>query len=158
MLEANARGFFPYTPAINLLQGLRVAVDMLNEEGLDAVFTRHHRAGAATRAAVRRWGFETQCSDEGAHSPVLTAVRLPEGVSADGLRDTILDRCNMSLGNGLGQLEDRVFRIGHLGEFNDTLLLGTIAAIEAAMDHAGVAHQAGGIGAAINVLNGRAGT
>ena len=158
MLEANARGFFPYTPAINLLQGLRVAVDMLNEEGLDAVFARHRRGAAATRAAVRHWGFETQCRDEAAHSPVLTAVRLPEGVSADGLRDVILDRCNMSLGNGLGQLEDRVFRIGHLGEFNDTLLLGTIAAIEAAMDHAGVAHQAGGVGAAISVLNGRART
>ncbi|WP_041391709.1 pyridoxal-phosphate-dependent aminotransferase family protein [Sphingobium sp. SYK-6] len=154
MLEANRRGFFPYTPAINLLQGLRVAIEMLNEEGLDAVFARHRRAAAATRAAVARWGFETQCSDATAHSPVLTAVRMPEGVSADAVRDHALERCNMSLGNGLGQLDDRVFRIGHLGDFSEPLLLGTIAGIEAALGYAGVAHRRGGTEAAIAALSG----
>jgi len=152
MLEAGKRGSFPYTPAINLLQGLRVAIDMLNREGLDAVFARHERAAAATRAAVRHWGFEIQCQDESAHSPIVTGVRMPDGVSADGFRQVLLDRCNMSLGNGLGQLTDKVIRIGHLGDFNDPLLLGTIGGIEAALSYAGVPHRRGGVEAAIEVL------
>ncbi|MCW2365606.1 alanine-glyoxylate transaminase/serine-glyoxylate transaminase/serine-pyruvate transaminase [Sphingobium sp. B7D2B] len=156
MLEANGRGFFPYTPAINLLQGLREAIAMMQEEGLDAVFARHQRAAQATRAAVAQWGFETQCRDAAAHSPVLTAVRMPDGISADAVREAALERCNMSLGNGLGQLDDRVFRIGHLGDFSDALVLGTIAATEAALAFAGVPYRAGGTEAAIAVLTGRA--
>jgi Serine-pyruvate aminotransferase/archaeal aspartate aminotransferase len=155
MLDANARGFFPYTPAINLLQGLREAIAMLQEEGLDAVFARHRRAAAATRAAVAQWGFETQCRDAAAHSPVLTAVRMPDGVSADAVRESALERCNMSLGNGLGQLDDKVFRIGHLGDFSDALVLGTIAATEAAFAFAGVSHRTGGTEAAIALLTGQ---
>ncbi|MCW2337209.1 alanine-glyoxylate transaminase/serine-glyoxylate transaminase/serine-pyruvate transaminase [Sphingobium sp. B2D3A] len=156
MLEAYARGFFPYTPAINLLQGLCEAIAMMQEEGLDAVFARHQRAAQATRAAVAQWGFETQCRDAAAHSPVLTAVRMPDGLSADAVREAALERCNMSLGNGLGQLDDRVFRIGHLGDFSDALVLGTVAATEAALAFAGVPCRAGGTEAAIAVLTGQA--
>ncbi|MCW3837624.1 pyridoxal-phosphate-dependent aminotransferase family protein [Sphingomonas canadensis] len=154
MLAFNRDGFFPYTPATNLLQGLKVAIDMLEEEGLDAVFARHERAGRATRAAVRHWGFEVQCIDASADSPVLTGVRMPEGHSADALRAAILERSNMSLGSGLGQLADKVFRIGHVGDFSDPATLGTIAAIEAAMRATGVPHRSGGTEAAIEVLAG----
>lgn len=143
MIAANANGFFPYTPATNLLQGLKVALRMLLEEGMDNVFARHNRAAQATRAAVHHWGFETQCRIEGEHSSSLTAVRLPEGHSADSLRAEILARCNMSLGNGLGQLADKVFRIGHLGDFNETTVTGVITGIEMGLAARGIPHQPG---------------
>ena len=152
MLAFNRDGFFPYTPATNLLRGLKVAMDMLDEERPDAVFARHERAARATRAAVQHWGFEIQCTDPAAHSPVLTAVRLPEDHSADALRAEILDRGNMSLGSGLGRLADRVFRIGHIGDFCDPETLGTIAAIECGLRAAKVPHRSGGTEAAIAVL------
>ncbi|WP_423603486.1 pyridoxal-phosphate-dependent aminotransferase family protein [Sphingomonas sp. MS122] len=151
-LAANDSGAFPYTPATNLLQGLKVAIGMLNEEGLEAVFRRHRRAAEATRAAVRHWGFEPQCRHDQAHSPVLTAVRMPQGISADAVRRAALERCNMSLGGGLGQLADRIFRIGHLGDFSAAETLGTLAAIELSLRHAGIPHRSGGIEAAVAVL------
>ena len=150
--SANRSGFFPYTPATNLLQGLKVAIEMLTEEGLEAVFERHRCAAAATRAAVAHWGFELQSRDPAAHSPAITAVRVPDGMSADALRRTVLDRCNMSLGNGLGPLADRVFRIGHLGDFSEPATLGTLAAIEASLAREGIAHRPGGVEAAIASL------
>jgi len=157
MLAANRTGYFPYTPATNLLQGLRVALRMLLDEGLDAVFTRHRRAAEATRAAVGHWGFETQCRTEAEHSASLTAVRLPEGHSADALRAEILRRSNMSLGNGLGQLADRVFRIGHLGDFNETTVTGVIAAIEMGLAARGIPHRPGAALAAQTRLLGNTG-
>jgi alanine-glyoxylate transaminase / serine-glyoxylate transaminase / serine-pyruvate transaminase len=156
MLAANEKGFFPYTPATNLLQGLKVAIDMLHEEGLEAVFARHDRAAAATRAAVRHWGFEIQCRNEAEYSSALTAVRLPEGHSADALRAEILAASNMSLGNGLGPLADRVFRIGHLGDFNPGMLLGTIANVEMGLAARGIPHRSGGVEAALRTLQGNA--
>ncbi len=157
MLAANANGFFPYTPATNLLQGLRVAIELLQDEGLDAVFARHQRAAAATRACVEGWGFEVQCADPRAHSASLTAVRLPAGVSADRLRADILARCNMSLGNGLGPLADKVFRIGHLGDFGDTAVLGTLAGIELGLRARSIPFGSGGLEAAAASLTGNAG-
>jgi alanine-glyoxylate transaminase/serine-glyoxylate transaminase/serine-pyruvate transaminase len=154
MISANAGGFFPYTPATNMLQGLKVALDLLQAEGLDAVFARHARAADATRAAVRHWGFETQCNREGEHSASLTAVRLPEGHSADRLRADILARSNMSLGNGLGPLADRVFRIGHLGDFHDLSVTGTLAGVEMGLAACGIPHRSGGVEAAMQRLLG----
>jgi alanine-glyoxylate transaminase/serine-glyoxylate transaminase/serine-pyruvate transaminase len=156
MLAANARGYFPSTPATNLLYGLDAALDMLFEEGLDAVIARHHRLAEATRRAVRHWGLEIQCAEPRHESPVLTAVRLPEGHSADSLRATILERFNMSLGNGLGRLSDRVFRIGHLGEFGDLQLIGTLGGVEMGLAAAGVPHRPGGVQAAMAYLAGNA--
>jgi alanine-glyoxylate transaminase/serine-glyoxylate transaminase/serine-pyruvate transaminase len=156
MLAANATGYFPYTPATNLLYGLDAAVDMLLEEGLENVFARHDRHAEATRRCVRHWGFEIQCADPRHHSSSLTAVRLPEGQSANALRATILDKFNMSLGNGLGQLNDRVFRIGHLGDFGDLQLVGTLGGVEMGLRAAGVPHKAGGVGAAMEYLSGNA--
>ena len=156
MLKANETGYFPYTPSTNLLQGLKVALDMLHEEGLDNVFARHNRAAAATRAAVRHWGFDIQCRVESEYSAALTAVRLPEGHSADALRREILDTSNMSLGNGLGPLADRVFRIGHLGEFNHLKVSGTLAGIDMELKARGIPHRAGGVEAAMAVLSGNA--
>ena len=154
MLEANAGFYFPFTPATNLLRGLQEALAMLEEEGLENVFARHTRHGEATRAAVRAWGFEVQCQEPRDYSGSLTAVRLPDGHSADGLRALILRRFNMSLGNGLGILKDRVFRIGHLGDFNDLSLLGTLGGVEMGLRLAGVPHAAGGVDAAMAVLAG----
>ncbi len=153
---ANANGFFPYTPATNMIQGLRVALDLLAEEGMDEVFARHKRAAAATRAAVAHWGLETQCIVESEHSPALTAVRLPDGHSADALRAEILERSNMSLGNGLGKLADRVFRIGHLGDFNDIAVTGVIAGVEAGLAARDIPHEPGGVEAALRSLAGNA--
>ena len=157
MIAANATGFFPYTPSTNLLQGLRVAIEMLHAEDLDRVFARHDRAAEATRRCVRHWGFEIQCRDPARHSSSLTAVRLPEGHSADALRAEILARCNMSLGNGLGPLADRVFRIGHLGDFNDPALTGTLAGVEMGLAACGVPYRPGGVEAAMGYLAGNAG-
>lgn len=152
MLAANGTGFFPYTPATNLLYGLVEAVKMLHEEGLENVFARHKRHGEATRIAVQAWGLETLCRNPDHYSGVLTAVMMPEGHSADALRKVIHERLNMSLGNGLGRLKDRVFRIGHLGDFNDLMLGGTLAGVEMGLSLAGVPHQEGGVQAALRHL------
>jgi alanine-glyoxylate transaminase/serine-glyoxylate transaminase/serine-pyruvate transaminase len=156
MLAANATGFFPYTPATNLLYGLDTAVKMLLEEGLGNVFARHDRLAEATRRAVRTWGLEIQCLDSRHYSSALTAVRLPDGHDADALRATILDKSNMSLGNGLGMLKGRVFRIGHLGDFGPLSLIGTLGGVEMGLRQAGVPHRAGGVQAAIDYLAGNA--
>ncbi|HYZ30867.1 MAG TPA: aminotransferase class V-fold PLP-dependent enzyme [Crenalkalicoccus sp.] len=156
MLKANQRGYFPYTPATNLLYGLDAALDMLAEQGLENVFARHQRHAEATRRAIRHWGLETQCAVPADHSGSLTAVRLPEGHSADALRATILERFNMSLGNGLGPLADRVFRIGHLGDFGDLQLVGTLGGVEMGLAAAGVPHRPGGVQAAMEHLRGNA--
>ena len=152
MLAANADGWFPFTPATNLLQGLREALAMLEEEGLENVFSRHARHAAATRAAVVAWGLEVQCAEPRDYSGSLTAVRLPEGHSADALRGLILRRFNMSLGNGLGILKDRVFRIGHLGDLSDLTLVGTLGGVEMGLRLAGIPHRPGGVAAALAVL------
>ncbi|MCB4824449.1 pyridoxal-phosphate-dependent aminotransferase family protein [Roseicella aerolata] len=156
MLAANATGYFPYTPATNLLYGLDAAVDMLLEEGLDEVFARHDRFAEATRRAVRAWGLEIQCEEPRHYSSSLTAVRLPEGHSANALRGVILEKFNMSLGNGLGRLNDRVFRIGHLGDFGPLALIGTLGGVEMGLAASGVPHKAGGVQAAMAYLNGNA--
>jgi alanine-glyoxylate transaminase/serine-glyoxylate transaminase/serine-pyruvate transaminase len=156
MLGPNANGYFPYTPATNLLYGLREALAMLQEEGLAAVFARHQRHAAAARAAVRAWGLEILCLDQREYSPVLTAVLLPEGHDADRLRGVISDHYDMSLGAGLGKMKGRVFRIGHLGDFNDLMLMGTLAGVEMGLRVAGVPHRRGGVDAAMDVLTGRA--
>jgi len=152
MIEANKRGYFPYTPSTNLLFGLAEAIDMLNEEGLENVFARHHRHAAATRKAVVSWGLEVQCQVEAECSPVLTAVRVPENCDADNLRSKILEHCNTSLGNGLSKVQGKVFRIGHLGDINDVTLLGTLAGIEMGLHLADVPHQSGGVQAAMDYL------
>ena len=156
MLDANKTGFFPYTPGTNLLFGLNEAVKMLLEEGLPNVFARHDRHAEATRRAVRAWGLEVQCAEPRHYSSALTAVRMPEGHSADALRATILEKFNMSLGNGLGPLKDVVFRIGHLGDFGDLQLLGTLGGVEMGLRAAGVPHRPGGVQAAIDYLAGNA--
>jgi alanine-glyoxylate transaminase/serine-glyoxylate transaminase/serine-pyruvate transaminase len=156
MLEANKTGYFPYTPGTNLLFGLNEAVKMLLEEGLANVFARHDRHAEATRRAVRSWGLEVQCADPRHYSSSLTAVRVPEGHSADTLRSTILDKYNMSLGNGLGILKDRVFRIGHLGDFGDLQLIGALGGVEMGLRTAGVPHKSGGVQAALDYLAGNA--
>jgi alanine-glyoxylate transaminase/serine-glyoxylate transaminase/serine-pyruvate transaminase len=155
MLAPNANGFFPYTPATNLLYGLREANDMLLEEGLSNVFARHHRFAAATRAAVQGWGLEVLALDPREQSPVLTAVLMPEGHDADTLRQVISERFDMSLGAGLGKLKGRIFRIGHLGDFNDLMLMGTLAGVEMGLTAAGIPHRRGGVQAAMDVLGGR---
>jgi alanine-glyoxylate transaminase / serine-glyoxylate transaminase / serine-pyruvate transaminase len=138
IIEANRAGFWPYTPPTNLLFGLREAVAMLQEEGLENVIARHRRHAAATRAAVQGWGLEVLCLDEREHSPVLTAVLTPEGVDADEVRRVILERFDMSLGAGLGKVAAKVFRIGHLGNFNDLMLAGTLCGVEMGLRIAGV--------------------
>ena len=152
MLGPNETGFFPYTPATNLLYGLAEAIDMLREEGLGNVFRRHDRHAEATRRAVRAWGLEVWCRRPEEYSSSLTAVRVPEGHSADALRRTILETFDMSLGNGLGRLADSVFRIGHLGAFNDLMLAGTLSGIEMGLRLAGVPYRRGGVDAALASL------
>ncbi|MFE3942293.1 pyridoxal-phosphate-dependent aminotransferase family protein [Streptomyces sp. NPDC059118] len=152
VIEANRRGSFPYTPATNLLYGLAEALDMLAAEGLPQVYARHARHAAATRAAVRGWGLEVLCADEREHSGSLTAVLMPDGHDADKVRGVILDRYDMSLGAGLGRLTGRVFRIGHLGHFNDLTLAGTLAGVQLGLEIAGVPVDPAGLGAALDVL------
>ena len=152
MLKPNQSGFFPYTPATNLLYGLREALRMLQEEGLDAVFARHARHGEAARRAVQAWGLDLQCLDPQEYSSSLTAVRMPEGHDADAFRKIVLERFNLSLGNGLGKVQGRVFRIGHLGDFNDLMLVGTLGGIEMGLGLAGVPHKKGGVQAALDLL------
>jgi alanine-glyoxylate transaminase / serine-glyoxylate transaminase / serine-pyruvate transaminase len=152
MAAMNASGYFPYTPATNMLYGLNEAVAMLHEEGLDNVFARHIRHGRATRAAVRAWGLDVLCNRQGQESGVLTAVMMPEGHSADQFRKTVLETFDISLGNGLSKVADRVFRIGHLGDFNDAMLMGTLSGIEMALAKAQIPHSKGGTQAAMAVL------
>jgi len=152
MLEHNRTGFFPYTPATNLLYGLREALRMLQEEGLPNVFRRHERHAEATRAAVRAWGLDIVCEEPLEYSSSLTGVFTPEGHSADQLRKIILENFDMSLGSGLGKLAGKVFRIGHLGSFNDLMLAGTLSGIELGLRLAGVPHKDGGVMAALNIL------
>jgi alanine-glyoxylate transaminase/serine-glyoxylate transaminase/serine-pyruvate transaminase len=152
MLKPNANGFFPYTPATTLIYGLREAITMLLEEGLDNVFARHQRLGAATRAAVRGWGLEVLCLEPAEYSPVLTAVLMPPGHDADAFRKVVLEHFNMSLGTGLAKLAGKVFRIGHLGECNDLILLGALTGVEMGFAAAGVPHRAGGVAAAMREL------
>ncbi|MFF1628978.1 pyridoxal-phosphate-dependent aminotransferase family protein [Streptomyces sp. NPDC058272] len=152
ILEANQRGYWPYTPATNMLYGLREALLMLEEEGLPAVFARHDRHAGATRAAVRGWGLEVLCADEREYSSVLTAVLLGAEHDADKVRQIILDRFDMSLGTGLSKLAGRVFRIGHLGHFNDLTLAGTLAGVQMGLELAGVAIDPGGLSAALELL------
>ena len=152
MLAINPTGYFPYTPATNLLYGLHEALEMLFEEGLDNVFARHRRHGEATRAAMNAWGLEILCRDPAQYSNVLTAVVMPEGHSADAFRRTVLKHFNMSLGQGLSKLSDKVFRIGHLGYFNDLTLCGTLAGIEMGFELAGVPYEKGGVQAAMASL------
>ena len=156
MIASNATGYFPYTPATNMLYALDTALDMLEAEGLQNVFARHDRHAEATRRAVRAWGLEVQCAEPRHYSSALTAVRLPEGHSANGLRTAILERFNMSLGNGLGRLNDRVFRVGHLGDFNDLALMGTLSGVEMGLRVAGVPHEPVGARAAMDYLSGNA--
>ena len=152
MLAANKTGFFPSSPATNLLYGLRESLRLLEEEGLDNVFARHWRHGEATRRAVRTWGLEILCLNPEEFSPVLTAVVMPGDQGADAFRATVLEKFNMSLGNGLDKLKDRVFRIGHLGDFNDLMLIGTLCGIEMGFAAAGVTAKKGGVSAAMDYL------
>ena len=151
-IEANKSGSFPYTPATNLLYGLKEAINMLHEEGLDNVFKRHEKHALATRAAVQAWGFENVCKEEKDFSNVLTAVMLPENHNADNLRRIILENLNMSLGGGLSKLAGKVFRIGHLGDFNDLMLMGTLNGLEMGFEMAGIPYQKGGISKATAIL------
>ena len=151
-IEANKSGSFPYTPATNLLYGLKEAINMLHEEGLDNVFKRHEKHALATRAAVQAWGFENVCKEEKDFSNVLTAVMLPENHNADNLRKIILENLNMSLGGGLSKLAGKVFRIGHLGDFNDLMLMGTLNGIEIGFEMAGIPFQKGGVAKATEIL------
>ncbi|MBX9589018.1 MAG: aminotransferase class V-fold PLP-dependent enzyme [Hyphomonadaceae bacterium] len=153
----NMNGGWPYTPATNLLYGLKEAIAMLLEEGLDNVFARHLRHAAATRAAVRAWNLEILCQNEEEHSPILTAVLMPEGHDADSFRNVVLKTFDMSLGAGLSKVKGRVFRIGHLGHFNDLMLMGTLAGVEMGLDLAKVPHTSGGVLAAMDVLMGKEG-
>ncbi len=158
MLENNERGFFPYTPATNLLYGLREALRMLQEEGLPQVFARHARLAEATRRAVRAWGLEMAPLDPAEYSNVLTAVLMPAGFDERDLRKLVLERFNLSLGAGLGKLAGRAFRIGHLGDFNELMLAGTLAGVEMGLRLSGIPHQEGGVTAALRYLTEQAHT
>jgi alanine-glyoxylate transaminase / serine-glyoxylate transaminase / serine-pyruvate transaminase len=157
MFESNRTGFFPFTPATNMLFGLREALHMLGEEGLPNVFRRHQRHGEATRAAVRAWGLEINCEEPREYSNALTAVRMPEGHNADNLRKIILENFDMSLGAGLSKVAGKVFRIGHLGSFNDLMLAGTLSGVEMGLRLAGVPHKDGGVAAALDSLTAASG-
>lgn len=152
MVKLNETGFFPYTPATNLLYGLAEAVDMIHEEGLQNVLARHQRHGEATRRAIRHWGLDILIREPAHYSPVLTAVVMPEGHDADRVRRIILDSFDMSLGTGLSKVAGKVFRIGHLGDINDLTLLGAIGGVEMGLGLAGVPHQSGGVQAAMSYL------
>jgi len=153
MIRSNQTGYFPYTPATNLLYGLRESLKMLlDEQGLDQVFARHQRHAEATRLAVRAWGLEILCQNPEEYSASLTAILLPEGEDADRLRQIILERYDMSLGTGLGKVQGKVFRIGHLGDFNDLTLIGTLGGVEMGLANAGVPFTPGGVDAALDYL------
>lgn len=155
MINDNKLGFFPYTPATNLLYGLRESLLMLFEEGLEKVFARHYCFGEATRRAVMAWGLELLCANPKEYSNSLTAVLMPEGYNADELRELILKRFNMSLGTGLGKLKGKIFRIGHLGDFNELMLAGTLSGIEMGLALAQVPFSKGGVTEALDYLSNR---
>jgi alanine-glyoxylate transaminase/serine-glyoxylate transaminase/serine-pyruvate transaminase len=152
MLTMNRQGFFPYTPATNMIQGLVVAIDMLHEEGLEAVFARHERLAEATRRAVRAWGLDILCRDPKAHSPTVTAVLLPEGHNADAFRARALTHFNVSYGASFGPYAGKYFRIGHLGDTNDLTILAALAGAEMTFGLAGIPHRKGGVQAAMDFL------
>ena len=152
MLENNKKGYFPYTPATNLLYGLDEAINMLTEEGLDNVFNRHKKFAEATRIAVRAWGLEILCKNSNEYSDSLTAVMVPDGHDADFLRKTILDNYNMSLGTGLAKVSGKIFRIGHLGDFNELMLAGTLAGVEMGLMKSNIPYKKGGILKALEYL------
>jgi alanine-glyoxylate transaminase/serine-glyoxylate transaminase/serine-pyruvate transaminase len=155
MFEPNKHGFFPYTPATNLLFGLREAISMLvDEEGLDAVFKRHQRHAEATRAAVNAWGLELVCANPNEYSSSLTAIYLTDGFDEAAFRNVVLEKFNLSLGSGLGKLKGRAFRIGHLGDFNDLMLCGTLCGVEMGLFQFGVPVKKGGVDAAMEYLVG----
>ncbi len=149
MTATNATGFFPYTPATGLLYGLAEAIDMINEEGLENVFTRHERLAEATRRAVTAWGFEIQCRDAKYYSPAVTTVIMPDGHNADRYRQIVLDTFNMSLGTGLNRLAGKAFRIGHLGDTNELTIMGALTGVEMGFELAGVPYKKGGVAAAM---------
>jgi len=155
MVKINPTGFFPYTPATNLLYGLKEAIAMLHEEGLDNVFARHKRLAAACRAAVKAWGLEVLCENPAEQSPVLTGVLMPPSHDADRFRKVTLEKYNISLGSGLGKVAGKVFRIGHLGECNELSLLAALSGVELGLAAAGVPHRRGGVDAAMANLEGR---
>jgi alanine-glyoxylate transaminase/serine-glyoxylate transaminase/serine-pyruvate transaminase len=152
MLNMYKQGFFPYTPATQMLYGLDVSIEMLHEEGLDNVFARHHRLAEATRRAVRAWGLEILCRDAKYYSPTITAVLLPDGYDADQLRELALNTFNISYGASFGPYAKKYFRIGHLGDINDATLIGALAATEMALALAGVPHKKGGVQAAMDYI------
>jgi alanine-glyoxylate transaminase/serine-glyoxylate transaminase/serine-pyruvate transaminase len=152
MISTNKSGFFPYTPATNLLYGLHESLQMLTEEGLENVFARHDRLAEATRRAVKAWNLEVLCLNPQEYSSTLTAVLMPEGHDADAFRKLVLEKFNLSLGNGLGKVQGKVFRIGHLGDFNDLMLAGTLSGLEMGLALAGVPFKKGGVLAALDYL------
>jgi alanine-glyoxylate transaminase / serine-glyoxylate transaminase / serine-pyruvate transaminase len=152
MIAMNKTGFFPYTPATQILHGLAVAIEMLHEEGLDNLFARHHRLAQATRRAAKAWGLDIVCRDPKYYSPSLTAILLPDGHDADALRALALEHFNISYGAGFGPFKGKMFRIGHLGDTNDTMLMGALAATEMALSLAGIPHKKGGVQAAMDCL------
>lgn len=156
MLKLNKQGYFPYTPSTNLLYGLDEALSMLQGEGLDNVFARHQRLARATQLAVAGWGLENLCVNPEEYSNSTTAVLMPEGHDADALRDVILEKFNMSLGMGLGKVKGTVFRIGHIGDFNELMMAGTLSGVEMGLSIAGVPHNKGGVNAALEFLAGSA--
>jgi len=152
MLRDNKAGFFPYTPSTNILFGLREALLMIKDEGLDMIVARHERFGRATRAAVKAWGLDIIAQNPAEYSGVLTAVMMPEGRDADTFRQIVLERFDMSLGTGLGKLKGKIFRIGHLGDLNDLTLAGTLSGVEMGLKLADVPHRPGGVLAALEML------
>jgi alanine-glyoxylate transaminase/serine-glyoxylate transaminase/serine-pyruvate transaminase len=158
MLAANEKGFFPYTPATNLIYGLRESLAMLEEEGLDKVFCRHQRLAEATRRAVRAWGLEICALDPGEYSPTVTTIFMPEGFDEGAFRSLVLEKFNMALGAGLGRLAGKAFRIGHLGSFNDLMLAGTLSGVEMGLELFGVPHKKGGVDAALAYMSEQAKT
>ena len=154
MRGPNKTGYFPATPATNLLYGLREAISMLHDEGLEQVFQRHLRLGEATRRAVRGWGLELLCLNAAEYSPSCTAVMMPSGFEEAQFRNVVLEHYNLSLGAGLGKVAGRVFRIGHLGDLNDLMLCGALCGVEMGLARAGIPHQPGGVAAAMGFLRG----
>jgi len=156
MLRDNKVGFFPYTPSTNILYGLREALKMMRDEGLETIWARHERFGRATRAAVKAWGLDILAQNAAEYSGVLTAVVMPDGRDADAFRQIVLERFDMSLGTGLGRMKGKIFRIGHLGDFNDLMLAGTLSGVEMGFALAGVPHKSGGVLAALELLTSEA--
>jgi alanine-glyoxylate transaminase/serine-glyoxylate transaminase/serine-pyruvate transaminase len=153
MLTSNETGFFPYTPATNLLYGLDESLAMLNEEGFENTLRRHAHLARATRAAVAAWGLDNFCLDPSGFSSAQTTVKMPDGTDADALRKIILERFDMSLGSGLGKLKGEVFRIGHLGDINELTVAGTLCGVEMGLELAGVPYRAGGVRAALEAFS-----